>query len=267
MPAIDIAELAARTAILAGLFSQPEAFVRSLHELLDSYTNRTVRSPRFTYRASIPSYRTPRPVLRKIESILAPLLDQHPADAVVLTSALWDAGYLETRLIAARALGMIPSVNAISTFARLPDWLSQNKDSLIQRSLLTDSFSRIRRENPGAFLLILDGWINTHDSKQQGWALSAIIPLLEDPHFEDLPSLFKIIRPAVLDVSPMTQLELQHCLAVMEKRFIVETAHFLREVVRENPNPELLRTLRRILLNLSLALREGLRETLRQYDE
>src|SRR5512140_1050097 len=128
MPAIDLARLKTQAARLAEKFDQPEAFIAHLNELLDTYTNRTVRVTQLIQRYSIPTFNTPRPVLRQIENELAALARVQPVEAVALTKALWDAGTLESRLIAAHLLGSIPSTHAIPALSRLPDWLSRSTD-------------------------------------------------------------------------------------------------------------------------------------------
>src|SRR5512140_3344696 len=109
MPAIDLARLKTQAARLAEKFSQPDAFIADLNKMLDIYTNRTWRTTQVIQRYSIPTYNTPRPVLRQIELEMAALAERHPIEAVTLTKALWEAGSLESRVLAASLLGSIPS--------------------------------------------------------------------------------------------------------------------------------------------------------------
>ncbi len=81
MPAIDLARLKTQAARLAEKFAEPEAFLRDLNELLDFYTNRTIRTTQVVQRLSAPTYHTPRPVLRQIESELAPLAENQPSQS------------------------------------------------------------------------------------------------------------------------------------------------------------------------------------------
>jgi hypothetical protein len=94
--------------------------------------------------------------------------------------------------------------------------------------------------------------------------LQALIPLLQDPRFENLPAVFRIVRPAIQAAGPTTQLDLQACLAAMERVSSTETIAFLREILRADPKPMLLRILRRILPGLSQEMQDALRETLRE---
>jgi hypothetical protein len=89
--------------------------------------------------------------------------------------------------------------------------------------------------------------------------------MLTDPHFENLPAVFRILKPAVRSAGPVTQLELQACLTTLGQVSLTETLAFLREIIGDNPDPLMLRTLRRILAGLSPDLRSGLQEMLRNH--
>src|SRR3990172_1285475 len=108
MPAIDLARLKKQTAQLADLFDQPAAFLQEHREILDYYVNRSLRSQGVAPSSVLPTYRTPQVVLRHIETELSAMAEKQPIQALVLADALWDEGYLETRLLAAFLLGRIP---------------------------------------------------------------------------------------------------------------------------------------------------------------
>lgn len=264
MPAINLARLKTQAARLSEKFGEPEAFVRDLNGMLDFYTNRTIRATQIAQRLSLPTYHTPAPVLRQIQAELVPLTGTHPIEAIALTNALWKAGSLETRLLAAYLLGSIPLAQSIPALACLPDWLAQSTDKEIRTALLTDAFARLRRENPESLFILLEDWLKSPRNSLQVWGLRALIPMLTDPHFENLPAVFRILKPAVRSAGPVTQLELQACLVTLEQVSLSETLAFLREIIGDNPAPLMLRTFRRILAGLSPELQAGLREMLRE---
>jgi hypothetical protein len=90
--------------------------------------------------------------------------------------------------------------------------------------------------------------------------------MLKDPHFENLPAVFRILKPAVMSAGPTTQLELQACLATLEEVSFTETLAFLREITSDNPPPLMLRIFHRILAGLSPELQSSLREMLREHE-
>jgi len=263
MPAINLAQLKTQAARLSEKFNEPEAFVRDLNELLDFYTNRTIRATQIAQRLSLPTYRTPPPVMRQIQAELLPLSETHPTETLALIDVLWKAGSLESRLLAAALLGSISPTQAIPALVRLPEWLAQSSDKQVRTVLLTDAFARLRRENPEALFILLEDWLKSPRNSLQVWGLRALIPILTEPHFENLPAVFRILKPAIRSAGPVTQLELQSCLATLEQVSMIETLAFLRELIRDNPSPLMLRTIRRILGGLSPELQASLREILR----
>jgi hypothetical protein len=264
MPAIDLARLKTQAARLSDQYAKPEAFVRNLNELLDYYTNRTIRSSQVARRLSLPTYRTPKPVLRQIERELEPLAEDHAVEAIALVNAMWKSGSLESRLLAAGLLGMLPPAQAMPALTRLPERLRESSDEAVRKALLTESLARLRRDNPEALFALLEDWLKSPRSVLQVWGLQALIPLLNQPEFENLPAVFRIVRPALELAGPATQLEMQACLTALARVSLTETLFFLREVLGGKPPAMLLRTLRRMLPALSEDLAAGLREMLRE---
>lgn len=263
MPAIDQGRLRIQSANLVENFQDPPAFLRALRELLELYTNHTLRRSQSFRHVSMVSHNTPNPVLRQIQSEMASRTDAQPADAVVLTEALWKEGTFEARLLASRLLGMIPLQHAIPALSRLPDWLAQSPDKEIRAALLTDALARMRSENPEAFFTLLEAWLRSPRTNLQVWGLRAIIPLLQDPDFENLPAAFRILRPAIEKAGPSTQMDLLACLQALTNLSPTETMMFLSEILARQPNPMLVRTLRRMLPSLHPELQGGLRDLLR----
>ena len=266
MPAISLARLKTQTVRLSEKFNDPGAFVRDLNELLDFYTNRTVRATQIASRLSLPTFNTPPPVLRQIQGELVQLIDANPTEAKALINALWKVGSIETRLLAAYLLGNIPMDQATPMLVRVPEWLSQSKDAVVRMALLTDAFARLRRENPQFLFILLEDWLKSPRHSSQIWGLQAIIPLLTDPQFENLPAVFRVLKPTFRSAGPITQVDILACLSTLEKASYTETVAFLRDLIHDNPPPMMLRTLRRILPGLSPDLRTTLREMLREQD-
>jgi hypothetical protein len=264
MPAIDLARLKTQSARLAENFSNHPVFLRELHEMLEYYTNRTMRASQVVRRLSLPTYHTPTPVMRQIERELVPLANTLPAKGVTLATALWKDGTLESRLLAARLTGMIPPADAMPLLTRLPGWLAQTTDKEVRQALLTDAFFRIRQENSEAFFILLEEWLKSPRATWQVWGLQALIPMLNNPDFENLPAVLRILRPALRAAGPTTQLDLQACLAALERASLSETTVFMREQLRDDPPVILLHTMRRILPAFSPELQAVIRDLLRE---
>ena len=263
MPAIDLARLKKQTARLADSFDQPAVFLRELREVLEFYVNRTLRSQSVAPSSVLPTYRTPVVVLRQIEKELGPIAERLPIQALELADALWDEGWLETKLIAAFLLGRIPPREE-RLLARLTAWTQAVRDPEVRAALLTTSLTRLRRETPDLFLILVKEWL--HPARQRMWSngIQALVPLISSPDFDNLPPIFEIMEP-ILKASPATlQYDLQEMIIVLFEASPDETTFFLQEILKEARNPLPSIALRRMSPELPPELQTSLREILRQ---
>jgi len=263
MPAIDLAQLKKQTARLSGFFNQPERFLKELQETLEHYVNRTLRQRGIAPDSTLVAYRTPKPVLRHIESALAPLARQQPEAALTLADTLWDAGYLETRLLAAFLLGQIPPQEE-HLLARLTAWTKQVRDPSVSASLLTQSLTRLRQETPERFLALVGEWM--YPSREAFWSngIQALLPLIADPEYENLPPVFHILEPALAKAPLRLQNELKEILLALYRASPSETIHFIKSVIGSANNPKLETLLRRLSPDFPPPLREALLPLLRR---
>ena len=78
MPAIQLSRLRSQSAQLAARFSQPGAFVSTLHTLLDMYAERTQRPGLGGTPPGLQSYKAPKPVIRQVLSDITLLATAEP---------------------------------------------------------------------------------------------------------------------------------------------------------------------------------------------
>lgn len=263
MPAIDLARLKKQTTHLADLFDQPADFLREHREILDHYVNRTLRTLSVAPSSVLPTYRTPSVVLRHIENELGPIAEKRPIQALELADGLWDEGWLETRLLAAYLLGRIPPQEE-RLLARLTAWTQAVRDPSVRAALLTTSLTRLRKETPDLFLILVKEWL--HPARQRMWSngVQALVPLISLPDFDNLPPIFEIIEP-ILKASPTTlQSDIQELLTALYKASPEETIYFVHQVLKETKNPLPGTLLRRMSPELPLELGTSIREFLRQ---
>ena len=262
MPAIDLAKLKTQTARLADLFDQPSAFMRELREVLESYVNRTLRTRDAVASAStLPTYRTPTVILRRIESELSPLARENPDQALELADQLWDEGFLETHLLSAFLLGHI-SPEESRLLARLTVWTQKIRDANVRTLLLTHSLARLRKENPDEFLALVTEWLYPH--REQFWSngLQALLPLIKNPSFENLPPIFNLVEPVIEAAPTLLQKDIQNIIIALYQDAPTETSFFLKNLLEKSENPKTKVLLRRILPSLPSPLQESLQVTL-----
>ncbi|HET9590439.1 MAG TPA: DNA alkylation repair protein [Anaerolineales bacterium] len=263
MPAIDLARLKKQTAGLGNLFDQPAEFLREVREILEFYVNRTLRSQGVAPSSVLPTYRTPAVVLRQIETELGPIAEQRPIQALELADALWDEGWLETRLLAAFLLGRIPPQEE-RLLARLTAWTQAVRDPSVRAALLTTSLTRLRKETPDLFLVLVKEWL--HPARQRMWSngVQALVPLVSSPDFDNLPPIFETIEP-ILKASPATlQYDLQELIIALFEASPDETTYFIQQILKGTKSPLPAVALRRMSPELPQELQSSLREMLRK---
>ncbi len=264
MPAVDIARLKNQAAVLVEKFDQPALLLKELHAILDMYADRTLRIGVVASPISIlPSYRTPQSVLRQIEMELGPLAATFPEQALALTDALWKDGYLESRLLAASLLGRIhPETNLL--LERITAWVSRTRDEQLRQALLVNSLVRIRRESTSRFLQLMQTWFNPATPKLWANAIHAIIPLIDDPSYENLPPLYNLLSPVIKIMPSIMQNDLADLIKALYAASPAETIYFLRQVIIGSSSPQLPVTIRRILPRLPARLQPAILEIIRQ---
>ncbi|MDK1027943.1 MAG: DNA alkylation repair protein [Anaerolineae bacterium] len=264
MPAIDLARLRKQANHLADFFFLPEDFVKHLRETLEFYVNRSLRKKKaIAARSNLPTYRTPPMVIRKIEQEINRLAMDNPHYALELADLLWDEGFLETRLLAAFLLGRIPPQEE-RLLARLTAWSQQVRDSNVRFALLTTSLERMRQETPDNFLVIIGEWL--HPAREHLWSngIQALIPIISDESYDNLPRIFDIIQPVFENARGFLQIDLGNLINALYEQSPSETEYFLHEVLESSQNSLTAVMLRRNLDTFPQDLQENLREMLRQ---
>jgi hypothetical protein len=264
MPAIDLARLRKQANRLADFFFLPEDFIKHLREMLDFYINYTLRKKEnIAPGSNLPTYRTPFVVMRQIQNVIGPIATENPHKALELADLLWDEGYTETRLLAAFLLGRIPPQEE-RLLARLTAWTQQVRDPSVRAALLTTSLARMRKETPDKFLMLVSEWL--HPARQQLWpnGMQALIPMITDPNFDNLPPVYELVRP-IIEVAPGAfQSYLGNLINALYQASPAETVYYLREILENSPNSLTAVTMRRILIMFPPELQTGLRDLVRQ---
>lgn len=260
MPAIDLARLKKQTAQLTDLFHRPDEFARGLHGMLESYVNRSLREVDSAAPASVlETYRTPPAILRHIETELAPLAAANPDQALDLADHLWDEGWLEMSLLAASLLGRLPPREE-RLLPRLTAWTQQVRDASVRFALLTTSLARMRRETPDQFLILVGEWLNPERPRMWSNGIQALLPLIQDPNFNNLPPVFDLLAPVVEAAPGTLQSDLVDLFQSLMRASPTETTYFLRQVITNSPTPITATTFRRISPSLPTKLAEAIRD-------
>jgi hypothetical protein len=238
MPAIQPARLRQQAAALAEHFNDPTAYVRSLHYLMDFYADRARRAGHSTQPGPlITAYNVRPPVLRTLLQELLPFALQDPAAGLALCDALWTEPYLEFRLLAAMLLGHLPLDPPEAITGRLQSWITTNLEFQQVDALLTSGVERLHRENPKALIRLIQTWLESTKSFYQQLGLRALLPLIQNPDFENVPVFFRLIQPLVTSVPTGLRPDILDVLAALAQRSPNETAYFLRQMLTLSDTP------------------------------
>jgi hypothetical protein len=264
MPAIQIARLRTQMAQLMALYHQPAQFLRGLHDLLDFYTDRTYRPGQAgKIQPLLPHYKVPLPVIRQIETELAGLCTQDPQAGLDLADTLWMDSYFEPRLLAIYLLSLEPVSLPEPVLQRLSAWARPEEDQQVLKVLITRGAGRLMREQTDCWSDLVKGWLADERPAVQSMGLHALLAIVEDENFQNLPVIFHLISPSMHGLPANLQSGLLAVLQALARRSPAETAYFLRQILTLVSDPLIPRLIRRCLPNFSPETQAGLRAALK----
>jgi hypothetical protein len=230
VPAIQPSLLRQQAMLLAENFDNPSAYKHSLHYLLEFYAERS-RHPGQAGKPApiITAYKVHPPVLRSILQELEPPAIENPEQGLMLCDSLWEEPYLEFRLLAAMLLGKIPPRPPQIIITRLNSWLSPDLEFFLIESLMKFSLILLRKEQPKALMQLISEWLEQKNPFYIQLGLRAILPLIREPEFENVPVFFRLIQPIMSNVPTGLRPDLLDVLAALAERSPQETAFFLQQ--------------------------------------
>jgi len=263
MPAIDLARLRKQANRLVDFFFLPDEFMKHLREMLDFYVNYTLRTVENVAPGSnLKTYRTPPAVLTQIENELRTTAEANPDFALELADILWDEGALETRLLAAFLLGRIPPQEE-RLLPRLTAWTQQIRDSDVRSALLSTSLTRMRKETPAQFLVLVREYL--HPARMRTWSngIQALLPMIAEASNNNLPTIFDMVEPIIEEAPSTLQNDLTDLIVALYRASANETTFLLKNILTNAQNPMTVVTLRRIAPTFPPPLQKELRDLLR----
>ena len=265
MTAINPARLRIQSVGLSEKYSDPEAFVRELHDVLDFYAVR-VRKNKITQTPLLLQYhQVAPPVLRAIEAELKDPINTQPSRGILLIDALWEEKWVETRTLAVSLLGELPPINPDSVFKRLKSWLSDSKSDTIRSLLPTRGLSRLAEENPTLVLEFFQELLISPSKDNCQAVLFGIIPFAEGEDFENLPLLYRLLARILLVDEIGLIKEILAVLKILIQRSEQESLYFLEKQLSTASKPRILQVIRQILPSFSPQNQASLREVLNRY--
>lgn len=265
MPAIQLARLKIQVTELLTYFTAPDDFLREMHAMLDFYADRTRRSGQSGKpKPLIQAYGVPRQVMRRIESDLTPLVIADPESALLLADQLWLDAWYESRLLAIAVLGLLPPDPVDVIVDRLQTWGKGCRDDALLETLLDKGAAPIRTEFSDEYFGLVENWLSSRDLSSRKVGLRAMPALIQNPEFENLPALYRLLAPLVRESASALEMDLIHVVRALGERSPQETTFFLQQNLKAPHKSGLGVITRRSLDVFPPELEESLREILRE---
>jgi hypothetical protein len=266
MPAIQPARLKIQTARLAENFFSPEVFVRSLHELLDDYSDRTYRPGQAGEPPPLlKAYNVPAPVLRQILKELNPYVFQDRSVALRICELLWQEPIYEFRQLAISLVGQVPPDPPEEIFNLVRGWAVPSTEMRLLSMLFSTGLARVRRERPQVYLRQIQRWLASSLNFTKQLGLQALLPLLAEPGFANLPVLFRMLAPLVRAAPTPLRADLLEIIQRLAQLSPKEAAFFLRQnLTVKTDNPGTAWLARHSLASFPPEIQANLRAVLRE---
>lgn len=260
MPAAELTRLRMQINGLIQLFGEPNNFRTSLRDMFEAYANLTYRPGQTVLQKSLlPSYRAPKLVMRQLELELGKTCRERPEDALEVIEVLWYDPYLEPRQLAAVILGKIPASHSQEVAQKIKTWSRPEENSRMLDTLFQHGTITLRQTAPKQLLALIEELLNSTHGATQAIGIRAIVPLMQDPEFENLPPIFRMLGPLLQSFSTALQTDLQIAIESLARRSPMETAFFLRQTLNITSSPATSRLIRRCLPAFEPAQQSSLR--------
>lgn len=230
MAAINQARLKLQAAGLIECADDPVEFARAFVDLLDYYADRTFRPTRVGGAPPLsPAFFVPKPVLWEVIKELRFFAESNREAALKLADVLWDQPYFECHYLSARLLGLVQPDPPEAVLQRVAAWARSPTEMELVESLVTDGLGRVRAERPAQYFAAVKSWLAAPQIDLCRLGLKCVLPLLESPAFEDLPSIFKLLTPLLRVAAPQLRPNLFEVFQSLMRRSPRETGYYLRQ--------------------------------------
>jgi hypothetical protein len=264
MPAAELSRLRAQINRLIEKFADPAGFRLALRDLLEQYANLAYRPGQVVQpQTLLPSYRIVPLVMQQLNLELGKTCQEQPEQALNVVEALWRDPYLEPRLLAATLLGAVPPSYGAAVIQKLRAWAVPGENFRMLDALFHNSTTGLRRSSPQLLLSLCEEWLNSSQPAIQALGIRALLPMIEDPAYENLPPVFRLLSSLVQSAPTALHNELQVALEALARRTPIETAFFLRQALNMAPGVGTARLIRRCLSLFGPEQQASLRAALR----
>lgn len=231
MPAFDLLKFDQKISVLQRAFSRPTDFLSTLKALFERYGLPSHRTGNVVKDVPEPAYHVSELILRQIKLALLSLIGENQGVVLRLADVLWQDRYYEVRMLGAYLVGKAPLEPSSAIVDFLKKSIIATNEPDMQVLLLTRGSERIRREESVYWLETLEEWLHQPREMDARIGLRSLLSIVEDHSFENIPPVFRMVEPFLLDVSREQESVLRLLIAALARRTPIETAYFLQEII------------------------------------
>lgn len=265
MSAINLLRLRTQLGLLIPQIGNLIEFLFGLREIYNLYADHThpVGDPP-TGVFTLPAFNTPAVLNREILNALTPICEQEPDLLLELIDLIWQEPEVEFKQLSAQLLGKLPASKIEEVIERIRNWSEESVNTEMLPYLHRHASAGIRGSSPQRWLDLLYEW----ETSERNWlarlAIEGVIPLIDDPDFQNLPAIFTFITPLVIKPSTEYQFDLLTIIKHLAARSEVETVFYLKKAASLSTDPGMPRFIRRTLDFFSPEMQTSLRNALRE---
>jgi hypothetical protein len=122
----------------------------------------------------------------------------------------------------------------------------------------------MRKETPDQFLILVGEWLHPERARMWSNGIQALLPLIQDPGFNNLPPVFNILTHVVEAAPGTLQNDFVNLFQSLDGASPTETTYFLRQVITNSPTSMTATTFRRISPSLPPRLADAIRDLVKR---
>ncbi len=263
MPPVELSLLRPQINALMSHYADEALFIRTLRLLLEKYSEK--RSSVNVWLQSdpgMPAHNLPLIVINELQSGLEQLAASQPQAAIHLAERMWELEEYEPKRLSVFTLARLPETYQGEFIRHAGEWMQgQLGESLISEIILESSrVLAILRSRE--WLDLLRGWIESPEKSVQRVGVRAVLRLLENREFENLPLVFELVKPLYRQPRIALQRATNELTRKLIERSQAETAAFLISISQGEASPAAQALVRKSLGMFDAFYQEEMRQAL-----
>jgi dihydroorotase-like cyclic amidohydrolase len=136
---------------------------------------------------------------------------------------------LEFKQLAVSLLGKIPLNPPDHILERIHRWVQDESDTQIIDYVFVYGLSSVWAQDKEFVMDMIEGWLIDTDVYAKRLGIRALIPIVEDYSYENIPNVFRLIHRLTLTAPSDLNTDLIELITALAKRSPQETAYFLSQ--------------------------------------